>query len=495
MLTETRPTAALHDGARFQAAAATPRPPVIDADDGVSENLPYDEILVGQSAARTRALTMDDVRLFATVSENRNPVHLDPRFAAGSGHGKVIAHGMWTGALVSGLIGSRLPGPGTVYLSQDLHFLHPISVGDRITATVTVVEKRDADRVVVLDCGCVNQDGILVAGGIAEVVAPVAKVRTAPVDLPEVQLIGHHQHDALLKKCERLAPVPTAVAYPCNEPSLRAAVDAAEAGLIEPVLVGPARQMKAIAAEHGLDISACRIVDVEFPKDAAEAAARLARDGEVQALMKGSLHTDELMGAVVRKDNALRTAARISHVFVMHVPTYERTLLITDAAINISPTLDDKMHIVQNAIHLAQALGVKTPKVAILSAVENVNPKIPSTLEAAVLCKMADRGQITGGVLDGPLAFDNAISAEAARTKGIVSPVAGQADILLVPDMVAGNMLAKQLSFLANADAAGIVLGAKVPVILTSRADSQRSRLASCAIAALLAQARRAAAE
>ncbi|WP_242477867.1 bifunctional enoyl-CoA hydratase/phosphate acetyltransferase [Rubrivivax gelatinosus] len=295
-------------------------------------------------------------------------------------------------------------------------------------------------------------------------------------------------------KCERLAPLPTAVVYPGSEPALRGAVAAERAGLIEPVLVGPARQIRALAAVHGLDISRCRLVDVEHAKEAAEAAARLARDGEVGALMKGSLHTDELMGAVVRKDNALRTAARISHVFVMQVPTYARTLLITDAAINISPSLEDKVHIVQNAIHLAQALGVDRPRVAILSAVETINPRIPSTLEAAVLCKMAERGQITGGVLDGPLAFDNAISAEAARTKGIESPVAGQADILLVPDLVAGNLLVKQFAFVANADAAGIVLGAKLPVILSSRADSLRSRLTSCAIAALLAEARRAAA-
>ncbi|WP_200378283.1 bifunctional enoyl-CoA hydratase/phosphate acetyltransferase [Rubrivivax gelatinosus] len=317
---------------------------------------------------------------------------------------------------------------------------------------------------------------------------------TGSLPCDEIAAGRTRQLDALLMKCERLAPLPTAVVYPGSEPALRGAVAAERAGLIEPVLVGPARQIRALAAVHGLDISRCRLVDVEHAKESAEAAARLARDGEVGALMKGSLHTDELMGAVVRKDNALRTAARISHVFVMQVPTYARTLLITDAAINISPSLEDKVHIVQNAIHLAQALGVDRPRVAILSAVETINPRIPSTLEAAVLCKMAERGQITGGVLDGPLAFDNAISAEAARTKGIESPVAGQADILLVPDLVAGNLLVKLFAFLANADAAGIVLGAKLPVILSSRADSLRSRLTSCAIAALLAEARRAAA-
>ncbi|MBK1714648.1 bifunctional enoyl-CoA hydratase/phosphate acetyltransferase [Rubrivivax gelatinosus] len=297
-------------------------------------------------------------------------------------------------------------------------------------------------------------------------------------------------HQALLARCRGFAPLPTAVVYPGSELALRATFDAAQAGLIVPMLVGPVREIRALAASEGVAIDGWRLVDAGSPRDAAETAARLARDGEVGALMKGSLHTDELMSAVVRKDNQLRTAARISHVFVMHVPSYPRPLLITDAAINIAPSLEDKAHILQNAIHLAQALGVATPKVAILSAVETLNPKIPSTLEAAVLCKMAERGQITGGVLDGPLALDNAISLDAARTKGIDSPVAGQADILMVPDLVTGNMLAKQLSFLAGADAAGIVLGAKVPVMLTSRAGSLRSRLASCAIASLVAAAR-----
>ncbi|WP_088285280.1 bifunctional enoyl-CoA hydratase/phosphate acetyltransferase [Ideonella sp. A 288] len=458
---------------------------------GGYENVPFDEIQIGQTASMSRKLTMDDIELFATVSGNSNPVHLDKAFAADTRHHRIIAHGMWSGALVSGVLGSKLPGTGTVYLGQDLRFLNTIGVGETITATVTVVEKRAEQSVVVLNCVCTNQDGQLLVTGTAVVTAPTQKVRRENQELPQVQLIHHHQHDALLARCDGLPPMPTAVAYPCDETSLRAAVDAAAAGLIEPVLVGPAQRIREVAATFGMDITRFRLVDAEFPQDAAEAAARLARDGEVDALMKGSLHTDELMSAVVRKDNCLRTSSRISHVFVMNVPTYSRTLLITDAAINIAPTLEDKVHIIQNAIDLAHVLGVPKPNVAILSAVENINLKIPSTLEAAVLCKMADRGQIRGGVLDGPLAFDNAISAEAARTKGLVSPVAGSADILLVPDLVAGNMLAKQLTFLAHADAAGIVLGAKVPIILTSRADNLRTRQASCAVAALLAQANR----
>ncbi len=457
------------------------------------DNIPFDEIKIGQSASMSRELTMDDIELFATVSCNSNPVHLDQQYAATSRHRKVIAHGMWSGSLISGVLGSKLPGSGTVYLGQDLKFQHTVGVGDVITATVTVIEKRLENHVVVLDCICVNQHGETIVTGTAKVSAPTQKVHSDARVLPEVQLIHHDQHDALLHKCDALQPMPTAVVYPCNESSLRGAVEAAEAGLIEPVLVGPVQLIKEIAVTFGIDIARYRLVDVELAPDAAQAAAVLARDGEVEALMKGSLHTDELMGAVVRKENCLRTPLRISHVFVMNVPTYPRTLLITDAAINIAPTLDEKAHIAQNAINLAKVLGVDKPNVAILSAVENVNPKIPSTLEAAVLCKMAERGQITGGVLDGPLAFDNAISAEAAKTKGIDSPVAGVADILLVPDLESGNMLAKQLSFLANADAAGIVLGAKVPIILTSRADNLRSRLASCAVAVLLAAANRAA--
>ncbi len=456
-------------------------------------NVPFDEIEIGQSASMSHQLTMDDIELFATVSGNTNPVHLDQSFAANTRHHKIIAHGMWSGALVSGVLGSKLPGSGTVYLGQDLVFQHTVGLGDIVTATVTVVEKRPESHVVILDCLCVNQHGDVIVTGTAEVAAPTQKVHRDSLELPEVQLIHHDQHDALLHKCDNLAPVPTAVVYPCNESSLRGAVEAAEAGLISPVLVGPGELIREIAMTFNLDIGRYRLIDIELAPDAAEASARLARDGEVEALMKGSLHTDELMSAVVRKDNCLRTPSRISHVFLMNVPTYPRPLLITDAAINIAPTLEDKVHIVQNAINLAKVLGVGKPNVAILSAVENINLKIPSTLEAAVLCKMADRGQITGGVLDGPLAFDNAISAEAARTKGIDSPVAGVADILLVPDLESGNMLAKQLSFLANADAAGIVLGAKVPIILTSRADNLRSRLASCAVAALLATANRAA--
>jgi phosphate acetyltransferase len=291
-----------------------------------------------------------------------------------------------------------------------------------------------------------------------------------------------------------LAPVPTAVAHPCDASSLAGAVEAAAAGIIRPILVGPEAKIRKVAAENGVNLDGIRIIDAAHSHDAAEKAVALVRSGEAAALMKGSLHTDELLSAMLRKDTGIRTARRISHVFIMDVPTYPKPLFITDAAVNIAPSLDDKADIAANAIELARALGVTTPKVAILSAVETVNSKIPSTIDAAALCKMAERGQIRGGILDGPLALDNAISKEAAATKGIISPVAGDADILLVPDLESGNMLAKELTFLANADAAGIVLGARVPVILTSRADSVRTRLASCAVAAIYSHAVRVAA-
>ena len=301
----------------------------------------------------------------------------------------------------------------------------------------------------------------------------------------------HEKYEKLIARCQALTPVPTAVAHPCDESSLRGAVEAAELGILQPILVGPRSRIEAVAAQFHLNISGYEIVDAPHSHAAADLAVQLAREGKAEMLMKGSLHTDELMGAVVRSGTGLRTGRRISHAFIMDVPSQDRPIIVTDAAINIFPTLEDKMHIVQNAIDLSHALGYPQPKVAILSAMETVNPKVPSTVEAAALCKMADRKQITGGILDGPLALDNAIDLAAARIKQIDSPVAGLADILVVPDLEAGNMLAKSLSFMAGADAAGIVLGARVPIILTSRADSVTTRLASCAVAALVAQARR----
>jgi phosphotransacetylase len=302
---------------------------------------------------------------------------------------------------------------------------------------------------------------------------------------------GTGKYENLLARCRGLDPVTTAVAHPCEASALAGAMDAAAQGLITPILVGPVAKIQEIAAAHRIDLGKTRIVDAPHSHGSAAAAVALVRKGEAEVVMKGSLHTDELLGAVVARETGLRTGRRLSHAFIMDVPTYHKVLVVTDAAINIAPTLEDKVDICQNAIDLCRSLGLERPKVAILAAVETINSKMQATLDAAALCKMAERGQITKGVLDGPLAFDNAISKEAAKTKGITSEVAGDPDILLAPDLEAGNILAKQLTFLANADSAGIVLGARVPIILTSRADSVRSRIASCGVAVLAAHARR----
>ncbi len=454
------------------------------------ENRTFDELAVGDSAAIVRTVSREDIQLFAVVSGDLNPAHLDPAYASTDIFHHIVAHGMLGAAQISSVLGTRLPGPGTIYLGQSLRFLHPVSIGDTITASVTVREKRPEHSVVLLDCRVVNQRGETVIEGDAEVRAPTEKLRLPRVALPEVQISRHQRYRELLERAAGGAPVTTAIVHPCDEAALGAAVEAAKAGLITPILVGPEARIRAVAKEAGLDISNFRLVPAPHSHAAAAAAVELVRHGEAAMLMKGSLHTDELMHEVVAESSGLRTERRISHVYLMDVPRYPRPLLLTDAAINIAPDLETKRDIVQNAIDLAHVMGITKPRVAILSAVETVTPKLRSTLDAAALCKMADRGQIRGALLDGPLAFDNAVSPAAAKEKGIVSPVAGYADILLVPDLEAGNMLAKQLTFLAGADAAGVVLGARVPIILTSRADAERTRIASCAVAVLLARAR-----
>jgi phosphotransacetylase len=305
------------------------------------------------------------------------------------------------------------------------------------------------------------------------------------------QETGSGKYERLLERCKSLAPVPTAVAFPCDASALSGAIDASTHGLIEPLLVGPSARIEEVAASANVKLDKARIIDVPESGAAATAAVNLVREGSAEILMKGSLHTDELMSAVVVRDTGLRMGRRLSHAFIMDVPTYHKVLIVTDGAINIAPTLEDKVDICQNAIDLAISLGLERPKVAILAAVETVTSKMPATIDAAALCKMSERGQIKHGLLDGPLAFDNAISKQAADTKGIISPVAGDPDILLAPDLEAGNILAKLLTYLAKADSAGLVLGARVPVILTSRADSVRARIASCAVAVLAAHARR----
>ena len=456
-------------------------------------NKTFDEIHVGDSASLTRTLMPEDVKLFAILTGDVNPAVVDPKYSESGMFREVIAHGMWSGSLISTVLGTQFPGPGTILVDQSLHFARPVTIGDSITITVTAKQKFEHNKHVIFDCVCTNQEGLQVVRGTAEILAPLEKVsRLEEVHMPEVRIDDKHErYTHLLSRVKGLEPIPTAVAHPCDQESLKGPVMAFQAGIIEPILVGPENKIRAIAEEFGIDLSGIRIVNAAHSHDSAALAVSLVRTGDAEALMKGSLHTDELMGEVVARANGLRTSRRISHVFVMDVPTYHRPLLITDAAINIAPTLEEKADIIRNAIDLAHVIGIPEPKVAILSAVETINPKIQSTLDAAALCKMADRGQIKGGLLDGPLAFDNAVSIVAAKTKGIKSAVAGHAEILVVPDLESGNMVAKQLEYLANALTAGIVLGTKVPIVLTSRADSAETRTASCVIAALIAHANR----
>nr|WP_315416505.1 bifunctional enoyl-CoA hydratase/phosphate acetyltransferase [uncultured Pseudomonas sp.] len=448
----------------------------------------FEEIAIGESASLARTLTAEDIQLFALVSGDVNPLYVDPQFTASTHFNTVFAPGMWGGALISALIGTRLPGPGSVSLGQTLKFLAPVHIDDTLTVSVTVTARDEARQLLTLACSGTNQHGDVVLEGESLVHAASEHIDVHRVSLPGVEL--HHNADTLsrlLHACRALEPIRVAVVHPCDEVSFEAALDARDAGLIEPVLIGPRSKIEALAAKGGHDLSELIIDDVPHSHAAAQRGAQLAKDGEVEALMKGSLHTDELMSAVVPSAAQLRTKRRITHCFVMQTPFYPRPFIITDAAINIVPTLVEKLDIVRNAIDLAHILGVSNPYVAILAAVETVNPNMPATLDAAALCKMADRGQISGAVLDGPLAFDNAISVAAARIKGIDSPVSGKADILVVPDLESGNMLAKQLEYLGGASSAGIVLGAKVPIVLTSRADSREARIASSAIAKLIA--------
>jgi len=458
----------------------------------ILENKTFDEIAVGDTASLTRALHYEQLETWAAVTGNVALVDA-VESAAREGIAKEGgALGMWGTSLFSTLVGTELPGAGTQIRSAQVHYRRPIGIGSQVTATVTVKSKRPDDGSLILDCRCLDANGNELIVATAEVIAPTRKIREPIRRLPEVQLNHGERFSALLEEAATLEPMPTAVVHPCSKDALIGPIQAAEENLIKPILVGPAAKIRAIAEEQELDISPYPLIDVQHSHEAAERAVAMVRTGEAQILMKGSLHTDELLHEVLRRDTGIRTERRLSHCFLLAVPSYGRPFILTDAAINITPDLVTKRDICQNAIDIAHAMRVKEPKLAILAAVETVNPAMPATIDAAALCKMADRGQISGAILDGPLAFDNAVDEEAARTKGILSPVAGRADILLVPDLEAGNMLAKQLTFMAHAEAAGIVAGAQVPIVLTSRADSVRTRLASCAVAALLVEAARA---
>lgn len=454
------------------------------------ENRVFDELTVGESANLKRTLTREDIELFAVMSGDVNPAHVDVDYAKNDMFHKIIGHGMWGASLISTVLGTELPGPGTIYLDQTLKFEHPVAVGDTVTVTLMIQSKDAEKNVVILNCLCVNQIGKTVISGIATVIAPTVKVKRIKMELPKVELRHpkEHWYHGLLASKNALKPLTTAVVHPVDVLSLKGAIASAEEGLIIPILIGPKQKILDAAKEADIDISHYLIVPTEHSTEAAETAVKMAVNGEVEAIMKGKLHTDELMSPIVAKDGGLRTGRRMSHVFCLEVPNYHKPIFLTDAAINLFPNLKEKSDIVQNAIDLFHTLGFGIPNVAILSAVETVNEKIPSTLDATALCKMSERGQITGGVLDGPLAFDNAVSMESAREKGIFSPVAGNADILVVPDVESGNMLYKQMTYLSGAEAAGMVLGARVPIILTSRGSDELSRKASCIMALLYAR-------
>lgn len=449
-------------------------------------NLTFDEMVPGDSRELRRLCTQDDLIAFANISGNHNPMHLHDADGDGDGHPEAVVPGSFVGALVSAVVGNLLPGAGTLYRSQSMVHHGRAHAGEELVSRVTVTDKNARTQSVTLALEVRRLgDDALILSGMAEVEAPRVKLSYSSHDLPGLIVQRHRHFEKLLKRAAPLPALTTAVVCPEEAKSLGGALLARRHTLIEPILVGDPDKIARTAESLGADLSGIEIVAEADHDAAARRAVALVHEGRAGALMKGHLHTDQILRAVVDKDRGLRTARRLTHVFVMDVPGLAHLLLVTDAAINIAPDLKTKVDIVQNAIDLALSLGIELPKVGVLSAVETVNPDIPSSIDAALLSKMAERGQITGGLVDGPLAMDNAVDVAAARTKGLTSPVAGRAEVLVVPNIDAGNMLAKQLSYIAHAEAAGVVMGARVPVILTSRADGDMARLASCAVAAL----------
>ncbi len=449
------------------------------------QNTPFEQLQIGMEAGQSRLCRADDLYVFANSSGNLNPLHLPEADGDGDGAPEAVAPGMWVASLISGVLGSKLPGPGTRIHSQTLRFVGLAHAGETLNCKVRLTAKGE-NRIVTFDTWVENAAGNRIVEGVAEVVAPEKAISFDASDVPGLTVQSHVHFDRLLKLAEPLPAISTAVVAPEKADALAGAILAAEHTLIDPILIGHPARIAEAAETAGIDLSPYQIVEARDHRIAAQTAVKMVLEKQAAAVMKGHLHTDILLSEIVKRDGGLRRGGRrLSHVFVMDVPGLEHLLMVTDAAINISPDLKTKADIVQNAIDLAHSLGIAQPKVGVLSAVETVNPAIPSTLDAAVLSKMADRGQITGGLVDGPLAMDNAVDLGAARTKGITSLVAGRANVLVAPNMEAGNMLAKELTFLAHAEAGGIVMGAKCPIILTSRSDDDHARLASCAIAAL----------
>ncbi len=448
------------------------------------ENRTFDELQIGDSAELRRLVTPDDLIAFAATSGNYNTVHLPGFDTDGDGRPEELAPGMFLASLIAGVLGSILPGPGTLYRSQTLTFLGRAHAGDELLARVTVTGKAPGGIVTLRTEVSRPADAAAILQGEATVIAPTAKYSFDDVHIPGLIVQRHRHFEAIIARAAPLPALITAVVCPTEDESLRGALLARDDSIITPILIGDAARIRAAADRIGRDLTGIEVIDEPTDAGAALLACKLVHAGRANAVMKGHLHTDDLLRALLDKDHGLRTGRRFTHVFVMDVPGEPEPLLVTDAAINIAPDLKTKVDITQNAIELAASLGLP-PRAGILSAVETVNPDIQSSVDAALLSKMAERGQIKGGAVDGPLAMDNAVDMGAARTKGLTGDVAGRANILVVPGIDAGNMLAKQLAYISHAEAAGLVLGAKVPVILNSRSDGSMSRLASCAVAAI----------
>jgi phosphotransacetylase/acyl dehydratase len=450
----------------------------------ILENHLFETLRLGDTASDTRLCTSDDLYIFAAATGNHNPLHVPGQDGDGDGHAESMVPTAFAASLVAALLGTQMPGPGIMTLAQDYVFHARAHAGDELLTTVTVTGLDNG--VVTLKAEVIRTvDRALVLSGSVRVQAPARAYRAEGVELPGLTVRRHRHFEALLVQAEPLPPLRTAVICPENAASLGGALLAWRHTIITPILVGHAGKIAAAAAALGADLTGLEVIDLPGPAEAAARAVALVHEGRVDALMKGHIHTDDMLRPMVDRDRGLRIGRRLTHIFVMDVPGLAHPLLVTDAAINIAPDLATKMDIVQNAIDLAISIGIACPRVGVLSATETVNPAIPSSIDAALLSKMAERGQITGGLVDGPLAMDNAVSVAAARTKGITSEVAGRAEVLVVPGIDAGNMLAKQLAYISHAEAAGLVMGARVPVILNSRSDSSMARLASCAVAAV----------
>jgi phosphate acetyltransferase len=457
------------------------------------ENRTYNEIKVGDTATLTRTLRPQDIQLFAIMSGDVNPAHVDPEYAHSSMFQEVIAHGMWGGALISTVLGTEFPGPGTIYISQTLRFSRPVKVGDTISINITCKQKFDHNKHIVFDCLCTNQDGLKVISGEAEVLAPTQKIKRERIELPEITISDRWaRYHKLIARAKGLPAASAVFANPVHAESLQSAAVARDSGILRPVLVGPEKEMRAVAEENGIDLRLCRLVDVPHWRAAVARAVDMAQSRDAEILVQGGVPTPDFLVPIVAA-SGLRTERRLSHVLYLDMPGHPRPIVISDMMVNIEPTLEDKLEIVQNAIDFAHIMGIPEPKVALLAGTDTVTPKMRATLDAAALCKMADRGQISGAVLDGPLGVDNALSLIAARSSHLKSAVAGQADVLIAPDLESGNMLAKQLEHLADAVSGGVVLGGRVPIVLANRNDSIESRVASVVLALLVANHLRAA--